>query len=280
MTGSEQMDYGSPVASRTKRSLLQRFDDDEVHDLICVGFGPASLAIAVALHDELESGGLALNTDAPKVRFIERQDKFRWHAGMLLPGTKMQITFIKDLATLRNPRSEFTFINYLHQNDRLVQFTNLGTFLPQRIEYEDYMRWCAEHFNEVVDYGYDVQSVEAGNTNPKTGDVKHFQIKSINRNSGRTMIRRARNVVIAAGGRPNIPKCLKADHARVIHSSQYATTIHEILPPGTAPRSVAVIGAGQSAAEVFHNIPTRFPGSKAYLLIRGSTLRPSDDSPL
>jgi L-ornithine N5-monooxygenase len=280
MTGSEQMYPGSPDASKAKGSLLQRFDVDEVHDLICVGFGPASLAIAVALHDELESDGLALNTDAPKVRFIERQDKFRWHAGMLLPGTKMQITFIKDLATLRNPRSEFTFINYLHRNNRLVQFTNLGTFLPQRIEYEDYMRWCANYFNDVVDYGYDVQSVEVGSRDPETGAVKHFQIHSTDRNSGQTTTRRARNVVIAAGGRPNIPKSLGAGHPRVIHSSQYATTIHEIFPTGASPKSVAVIGAGQSAAEVFHNIPVRFPGSKAYLLIRGSALRPSDDSPL
>jgi L-ornithine N5-oxygenase len=73
---------------------------------------------------------------------------------------------------------------------------------------------------------------------------------------------------------------LRGDHPRIIHSSQYATAISQIFPPGTTPRSVAVIGAGQSAAEVFHNIPSRFPGSKSYLLIRGSALRPSDDSPL
>ena len=121
-------------------SHLQRYPDNEVQDLVCVGFGPASLAIAVALHDALDKGELALGTSTPKVRFLERQQQFAWHAGMLLPGAKMQITFIKDMATLRNPRSEFTFLNYLHENNRLVSFTNLGTFLPHRIEYEDYMR--------------------------------------------------------------------------------------------------------------------------------------------
>ena len=109
-------------------SLLERYDDDEVHDLICVGFGPASLAIAVALHDALEDGIPNLRTVQPKVRFLERQQQFSWHAGMLLPGAKMQISFLKDLATLRNPRSQFTFLNYLYTNSRLVQFSNLGTF--------------------------------------------------------------------------------------------------------------------------------------------------------
>ena len=95
-------------------TLLKRYSDDELHDLICVGFGPASLAIAVALYDALESKDPMLRSHDPKVRFLERQEKFAWHAGMLLPRSKMQISFIKDLATLRNPRSRFTFLNYLH----------------------------------------------------------------------------------------------------------------------------------------------------------------------
>ena len=117
----------------SETSLLQRSEDDEIQDLICIGFGPASLAIAVALHDALENGNPVLSTRTPKIRFLERQRQFAWHAGMLLPGTKMQITFVKDLATLRNPRSEFTFLNYLHRKGRLAVFTNLGTFLQQRL---------------------------------------------------------------------------------------------------------------------------------------------------
>ena len=61
---------------------------NEVFDLICVGFGPASLAIAVALRD--------LQISA-KILFLERQPRFAWHAGMLLPGARMQISFLKDV---------------------------------------------------------------------------------------------------------------------------------------------------------------------------------------
>ena len=259
-------------------SHLQRYADD-VQDLVCVGFGPASLAIAVALHDALDKGETALGTSTPKVRFLERQQQFAWHAGMLLPGAKMQITFIKDMATLRNPRSEFTFLNYLHENNRLVSFTNLGTFLPQRIEYEDYMRWCAEHFEEVVEYGQDVTSVDVSRTNPQTGAAEEFKVTSTDRTTGRQTVTHGKHVVIAAGGRPSIPKEIPAYHPRVIHSSQYATHIDQIFPPGQTPRSVAVIGGGQSAAEVFHNLHSRYPACKTNLIIRGAALKPSDDSP-
>ncbi|WPG99456.1 hydroxylase [Acrodontium crateriforme] len=274
---------GFPSSSKSSvnndlKSNLRRVDDNEIHDLICVGFGPASLAIAVALHDALDNACHSLGAQ-PKVRFLEKQKQFRWHAGMLLPGAKMQISFIKDMATLRNPRSEFTFINYLHRHDRLVQFTNLGTFLPQRIEYEDYMKWCASWFEDVVDYDQTVQAVEVGNKDPLSGAVEYFNVSSLDQTTGVVTTRKAKHVVIATGGQPNIPKVLPTSHPRVIHSSQYVTNVTSMFPPGQHPRSVAVIGAGQSAAEVFNNIPSLFPDAKVHLLIRGSALRPSDDSP-
>lgn len=273
------MSNGSGHLNGSKQDCpLQSSNDDEVQDLICVGFGPASLAIAVALNDALEEGRPFISKDRPKVRFLERQRAFAWHAGMLLPGAKMQITFIKDMATLRNPRSKFTFLNYLHENNRLVPFTNLGTFLPQRIEYEDYMRWCAGHFEDVVDYSQDVNAVDVGELD-QTGAVTHWNVQSYDWSKRRTVTRKAKNVVIAVGGKPSIPKCLQADHPRILHSSQYATQIEQVFPPGTQPKSVAVIGAGQSAAEIFHNIPSRFPDAKSYLIIKGAALRPSDDSP-
>jgi len=85
--------------------------------------------------------------------------------------------------------------------------------------------------------------------------------------------------VIAVGGRPSIPKAFPQRHPRVLHSSQYWTVSSKIFRDPTQPLKIAVIGSGQSAAEIFDNIPSRFPNSKAYLLIRGAALRPSDDSP-
>ena len=285
-------------------ALLRPSPIDEVYDILCVGFGPASLAIAVALHDAAEAESMAeaagkceFSLDAPnckkprpfshlRVAFLEKQHEFAWHAGMLLPGAKMQISFIKDLATLRNPRSEFTFLNYLHEKKRLVQFTNMGTFLPQRLEYEDYMRWCAQKFENLVSYGEEVFEISSGskfgssmdgNSNEK---ISYFNVVSRNMRSNSVTNRRAKNVIIAVGGKPHIPVSLPSNHPRIIHSSQFANSIPRLLPERMGSYKIAVIGAGQSAAEIFDYLMSEYPQSETKLTIRGSALRPSDDSPL
>jgi L-ornithine N5-oxygenase len=67
----------------------------------------------------------------------------------------------------------------------------------------------------------------------------------------------------------------------VAHSSQFATTIGHIQQKeGGRPLRFAVVGSGQSAAEIFNDLWERFPDSKVRLVIKGASLRPSDDSPL
>ena len=265
------------------RSLLQHTLKDEIHDMICVGFGPASLAIAIALHDALElqdrSSLWALNGRPPNVAFLEKQRHFAWHPGMLLEGARMQITFIKDMATLRNPRSSFTFLNYLHNKGRLVRFTNLGTFLPQRIEFEDYLKWCAGWFDDVVQYGQEVLSIAPDFQSFEQKDITHFQVTYRDVRTGLLSSLRARHVVIAAGGSGTIPLPFPQNDPRVIHSSQYATVTPRFLKNRDQGYRIAVVGSGQSAAEIFDDLHSRYPNSRTSLIIRGKALRPSDDSP-
>ena len=49
------------------------------------------------------------------VTLFERQPTFGWHTGMLLEKATMQVSFLKDLATMRNPSSTFTYVSYLHE---------------------------------------------------------------------------------------------------------------------------------------------------------------------
>ncbi|KAI1848851.1 hypothetical protein JX266_005279 [Neoarthrinium moseri] len=267
-----------PPAKAVQQSHLRATPAEEVYDLVCVGFGPASLAIAVALHDAIENGKLS-KSRAPKVLFLEKQPQFAWHAGMLLPGAKMQISFIKDMATLRDPRSHFTFLNFLHQRNRLIDFTNLSTFLPARSEYEEYLRWCANHFGDVIHYGQEAVAVSPVPTTQGGNPVSQFTVTSRNIKTSGLSKFRAKNVLLAIGGQPSIPKSLPANHPRVIHSSQYAHLVPKILSKRDASYRVAVIGGGQSAAEIFNNVQTLYPNSRTYLVMRGEFLKPSDDSP-
>ena len=251
--------------------ILHSDEPNEIYDLICVGFGPASLAIAIALHDR----GLGPST---RVLYLEKQPTFAWHAGMVLPGARMQISFIKDLATLRDPRSHFTFLNYLHRNNRLIHFVNLSTFLPLREEYNDYLSWCAGHFSDKVQYNEKVTTVNPL-VDASKDIVSMFEIQSINAD-GVTQTRVARNVVVAVGGSPIIPPAFPDSDARVIHSSTYASAVPSILVDRQAPYKIAVVGAGQSAAEIYSDLHSRYPNSNTRLIIRDHALKPSDDSPL
>ncbi|KAL3418492.1 L-ornithine 5-monooxygenase [Phlyctema vagabunda] len=245
-------------------------DSDDLLDLICIGFGPASLAIAIALHDAYRASPTAA---APKVLFLEKQPRFAWHSGMQVAGAKMQISFLKDLATPRDPTSPFTFTNYLHQNGRLNHFINLGTFLPSRVEYEDYLRWCASHFEGCVEYGQDVFTVEA-NSDDESGKVTSFDVRAMSTTGVER--RQARHVVIATGGKGIIPPVFQG-MKHVTHSSHYVPTISSI--PARPDLKFVVVGSGQSAAEIFNDLWTRFPEAEIRLVIKGDSLRPSDDSP-
>lgn len=282
---TQESNNGSPISygadvNRPGPSHLDPVADEEIYDLLCIGFGPASLAIAIALHDALDPRlSRCPARKQPKVCFLEKQMQFSWHSGMLLPGSKMQISFIKDLATLRDPRSEFTFLNYLHNQGRLVDFSNLGTFLPARLEFEDYMRWCARRFENVVAYGHDVLHVAPEEIQPGRSTVTSFAVTSKDVRTGKVSARRARHVVIAVGGKPKIPPSFPR-HPRVMHSSAYCTTLPAMLHDTSRPYHIAVLGSGQSAAEIFHDLQLRYPNSKTTLIMRDSAMRPSDDSPL
>jgi L-ornithine N5-oxygenase len=122
-----------------------------MHDLIGVGFGPANLGLAIAL-DEQDGRPL-------EPLFLERSPRFTWHSGMLLRGATMQISFLKDLVTLRDPRSRFSFLCYLQDRGRLVDFVNRQDFFPTRREFHDYLEWAAASFADAVRYGCEVRSV-------------------------------------------------------------------------------------------------------------------------
>ena len=260
-------------------------DCEPAFDLICVGFGPANLSLAIALSDVINSNdpppGLEkVRASRPRVLFLEQQKEFCWHEGMLLPSAKMQITFIKDLATLRDPKSHYTFLNYLHQLDRLVPFTNLDTFLPSRLEYQDYMKWCASHFNDAVLYNMQVTRVAPKVLDDNDGTPDGFEVCVRDVITGSPRSFNTRRVLMAVGGRPYVPKLFPERDPRIIHSSRYLHSIEKLYEPSNRSLSFAVVGAGQSAAEVFDDLQTRYPKASTTLITKSEALRPSDDSPL
>lgn len=129
-------------------------------------------------------------------------------------------------------------------------------------------------------YGMDVVGVRVGEKS-KEGKVKSWEVSARDMSTGESVVRKAKHVVVAVGGRPVIPSIMQG-LKHVAHSSQFANTIsriEEAAKDSVRPLRFAVVGSGQSAAEIFNDLWERFPDSNVRLIIKGASLRPSDDSP-
>jgi len=243
-----------------------------INDLIGVGFGPSNLALAIALEELAQTHGHALDA-----LFIDKQTDYRWHGNTLATQSELQISFLKDLVSLRTPTSPYSFVNYLHQKQRLADFINLGTFYPCRLEYNDYLRWAAEHFATQAVYGEEVIRIEPEVHN---GRVEHLRLVSRDV-QGREHSRRTRSVVVGSGGTPKIPQAFAAfrNDPRVFHHSQYLNSLAQLPCFQGKPMRIAVIGSGQSAAEAFIDLNDSYPSVKVDMVLRSSALKPADDSP-
>ncbi len=224
-------------------------------ELLAVGAGPSNLALAVALEE------LAPDLARDSV-LLERDERVTWQRGMLIPGAMSQVSFIKDLVTLRNPRSRFSFLNYLHDIGRLEQFVNMGSLLPYRAELADYLRWTAESLS-LVDLRLGRECVEA--TPIRTdGTLTGFQVRTAD---GDTY--RCRYLVIGAGRDARIPEpLLSVAPERLIHSTQYTQRIAELKRD--EPYRVVVVGSGQSAAEMFIAVQADLPECSPTMVYRAT----------
>lgn len=222
-------------------------------ELLAVGAGPSNLALAVAL-EEL-APGLARDS-----LVIERDEEVSWQRGMLIPGAMSQVSFLKDLVTLRNPRSRFSFLSYLHDIGRLEQFVNMGSLLPYRIELAGYMKWVAESLSAVeLQLGRECVDIAPWWSG---GTVTGWEALT---SDGDTI--RSRYLVIGAGRDARIPEPLRGvGPERMIHSTQYTRRIAELKKD--LPYRVAVIGAGQSAAEMFLAVQSDLPECRPTMVMR------------
>ncbi|WP_407316132.1 lysine N(6)-hydroxylase/L-ornithine N(5)-oxygenase family protein [Pseudomonas sp. nanlin1] len=252
--------------------MTQHAPSPSVHDVIGIGFGPSNLALAIALQERGEQTGQAL-----KPLFLERQADYHWHGNTLVAQSELQISFLKDLVTLRNPSSPYSFVNYLQAHGRLVDFINLGTFYPCRMEYNDYLRWVATQFSAQARLGEQVLRVEPVH---EGGRIRRLQVISRDVH-GREQARLARSAVVSTGGTPKIPLAFTPfkDDPRVFHHARYLSAMAGQPCSQGKPMRIAVVGAGQSAAEAFIDLNDSYPSVQVDMILRAAVLKPADDSP-
>lgn len=234
-------------------------------DLAIIGFGPASLSFLIALHDHSEEP-----LKNKKIRVFEKLPTFSWHEGMLIPGSNMQISFVKDLATPRDPTSYFTFLNYLHSHgqERLSGFLNMSTLEPSRYEYHDYLCWAAGHFSKFVEYNANINKLHY-DAATDLYIVGHGDTQW-----------QAKNIIITTGCQPYIPPLYKSvDSPLIVHSSKFMSD-HSQKLLRNSKHGILVVGCGQSAAEIWkHCHYSLDPKTPLAMCFRNLAPVPSDSSP-
>jgi L-ornithine N5-oxygenase len=247
---------------------------DKVWDLAGVGFGPANLSIAVSYENSCRKKAI-VESDKISIIFLEKRPSFDWHPGLLIDDAEMQISFLKDLITLRDPTSEFTFLNYLRSTGGLLEFANLRSFYALRTEFRDYMRWAADALSNYVAYGTAVTNVTPNTAN---GWV-HSLTVHLRKADGREARIITRNLAVAVGGTPRWPEWLDRQSCTgVFHSSEFLQALKAKYPDTHSPYRFVVMGAGQSSAEMFRHLYASYPNAVVTLVIAGFALRPADDS--
>ncbi|HET6500071.1 MAG TPA: SidA/IucD/PvdA family monooxygenase, partial [Amycolatopsis sp.] len=223
-----------------------------VFDLAGVGIGPANLSLAALLAPSAELSTV----------FFDRKKSFEWHPGLMLPDARMQVHFLKDLVTPVDPTNPLSFPAFLVATKRLYRLLVTGRDRISRREFEQYCRWAADRI-ESLRFGVAVESLE--------WDGETFLLRT-----GDGAIR-ARNVVSGTGLVPRLPDCAAGhDPAVVFHAAHLLE-----VPRNFTGRRVAVVGGGQSGAEVVYHLLTSPAGPPESILwgTSRSNLLPLDDSP-
>ncbi|MGW1984404.1 lysine N(6)-hydroxylase/L-ornithine N(5)-oxygenase family protein [Streptomyces collinus] len=199
---------------------------NRTYDFVGIGLGPFNLGLACLTEPIAELDGV----------FLDSKPDFEWHAGMFLDGAHLQTPFMSDLVTLADPTSPYSFLNYLKEKGRLYPFYIRENFYPLRVEYDDYCRWAANRLG----------SVRFGTT---VTEVHHEDgLYAVRTGAGETL--RARHLVLGTGTAPYVPPACRELGGDLIHTSQYMHRKAELR----AKRSITVVGSGQSAAEIYHEL--------------------------
>ncbi len=229
----------------------------QTYSLIGIGIGPFNLGLAALIEPVAAVSSL----------FFDQSESFDWHPGLMLPNATLQVPFMADLVTLADPTNKYSFLNYAKQTNRLYPFYIRENFNILRKEYNAYCKWVAKQLSNVR-FGYEVIDIRYEN------ELYGVTVRRGKSNKPETFY--AERLALGTGTQPYIPAFIE-QLPGVIHTSQYLMHKEQIQNSG----SVAVIGSGQSAAEIFQDLlPATQQGMQLNWFTRSPRFYPMEYSKL
>lgn len=232
-----------------------------IYDLIGIGFGPANIALAVAMEELYPE---------KSVLFVDGKEEIVWQSEMLFENaldvySNIQNSPYRDLATPRNPRSRYTFLNYLHENGLFWHQLNLNMSMPLRPDFANYIAWVAREVSDRFQGGTVITRI--------TAEADHYVLHTA---SGSVL--RTRHVVLGTGRPANIPEEFQGvANPNCIHFTTYNSSMERMAREGI--RRLAIIGSSQTAAEIVLQVTKMHPEIEVDVIMRRFGFPVKDTTP-
>lgn len=204
--------------------------NNQIYDLLGVGVGPFNLGLCSLLQP----------VESIQSLFFEAKECFHWHSGMLIGDATLQVPFMADLVTMADPKSPYSYLNYLHEQGRLYQFCAYENFHIPRVEYNRYCQWVSERLDN-IQFSKRVMSIEI------VDDL--FRLTVLDEHTKELSSYLGKDIVLGVGTVPSWPAVAQPlqNHKGCIHSSNYLQKKEQLQQQN----SITLVGSGQSAAEIF-----------------------------
>lgn len=190
-----------------------------------IGAGPFNLSVAALLQKSRDV----------RYAFYDKKPEFSWHSGLMLPGAKLQTSWMKDLVTPVDPTSPYSFLKFLVDKGRFYAFINAEQSAISRQEFAQYLAWVAEQL-PAVRY--------------------NAHVREVNYQKGRFWLRfndrivSADHLCVGTGTQPFVPEFAVPYLGKTAFHAGHIETGKRHF----AGLKVAVIGGGQTGAEVFQSL--------------------------
>ncbi|WP_313091413.1 lysine N(6)-hydroxylase/L-ornithine N(5)-oxygenase family protein [Chryseobacterium flavum] len=206
--------------------------NEAVYNVIGIGIGPFNLGLA------------ALSNPIPELKtlFLDQRDGFDWHPGLMIDHVTLQTPFLCDCVSMADPTNPLSLLNYLKETGRLYKFFIRENFFIPRKEYNHYCQWVIEQLPQCR---FSTQVVDI------TYEEGLYHVTTIHTKTKETTVFKTERLILGTGTQPHIPSFIPKDDSRIIHTSSYLYRKEELLSQG---KKIAIIGSGQSAAEVFYDL--------------------------
>ena len=162
---------------------------------------------------------------------------------MLIEASTLQNPFLADLVSLADPRSEYSYLNYCKQTGRIYSYYMRENHYLSRAEYNRYCQWVVARLPNLR-FNSEVQGVL------HDPDSNTYLVTGQHAATGERFMVRCRKLVLGLGSQPSLPACCDRRAAPYIHSADYLRNKAQLQQRD----SITIVGSGQSAAEVFHDL--------------------------